>query len=218
MSGGRIQIAFNYDFSHFISVIRHIPRSENIIIEAGTPFIKKEGINVITKMKYLWPGQICADMKIADGAENEVLMAKRAGADSVTALGNSSYETLKIFVDTCKKLNMISIIDMLGNANPLKTLWKSNVVPDMVYIHRGRDEENTYGKIIQYKDMIKIKGKWDIKTGAAGGIDKRELQSAIFNNSDVVVVNIVKPEDRWKGIVFDKDFENNLDSFLAFVK
>ena len=218
MSGGKIQIAFNYDFSHFASVIRHIPRSENIIIEAGTPFIKKEGIGVITKMRAFWPGQICADMKVVDGAKNEVLMAKRAGATSVTALGNSSYETLKIFIDTCKKLNMVSIIDMLGNANPLKTLWKANVIPDMVYIHRGRDEENTYGKIIQYKDMIKIKGKWDIKTGAAGGIDKRELQSAVFNNSDVVVVNIVKPEDRWKGIVFDKDFENNLDSFLAFVK
>jgi bifunctional enzyme Fae/Hps len=218
MSGGKIQIAFNYDFSHFTDVIRHIPKSENIIIEAGTPFIKKEGIGVITKMRYFWPGQICADMKVVDGAKNEVLMAKRAGATSVTALGNSSYETLKIFIDTCKKLNMVSIVDMLGNENPLKTLWKANVIPDMVYIHRGRDEENTYGKIIQYKDMIKIKGKWDIKTGAAGGIDKRELQSAVFNNSDVVVVNIVKPEDKWKGIVFDKDFENNLDSFLAFVK
>jgi len=106
---------------------------------------------------------------------------------------------------------------MIGNPNPLKTIWKANVVPDMVYIHRGRDEENSYGKIIQYKDIAKLKGKWEIKMGAAGGIDKKELQSAIFNNADIVVVNIVRPEDSWKGIVFDKNFKDNLKQFLDFV-
>lgn len=48
-------------------------------------------------------------------------------------------------------------------------------------------------------------------------IRERELQSAIFNSADVVVVNIVRPEDQWKGIVFDNDFEKNLQSFLDFI-
>jgi 3-keto-L-gulonate-6-phosphate decarboxylase len=162
-------------------------------------------------------GDICADIKIVDGAYEEVAMAKRAGATSVTAIGNASKETLKIFVDACKEYKISSIVDMIGNNNPLKTLWKAQVVPDMVYIHRGRDEENSFGKIIQYKDIAKLKGKYELQTGAAGGIDKRELQSAIFNNADIVVVNIVRPEDQWKGIVFDRDFEKNLHDFLAFI-
>lgn len=217
MNRGRIQIAFNYTFQHFLSVIRHIPQSPNIILEAGTPFIKYEGINVIRKMRQFWPGDICADIKIVDGAYEEVAMAKRAGATSVTVIGNASHETLRIFVDACKEYRIASIVDMIGNPNPLKTLWKANVIPDLVYIHRGRDEENSFGKIIQYKDIAKLKGKYELKTGAAGGIDKRELQSAIFNNADIVVVNIVRPEDHWKGIVFNQDFENNLQDFLAFI-
>ncbi len=217
MNRGRIQIAFNYNFQHFLSVIRHIPYSPNIILEAGTPFIKFEGVNVINRMRHYWMGDICADIKIVDGAYEEVAMARRAGASSVTAIGNASHETLRIFVDACKEFHVDSIVDMIGNPNPLKTLWKAQIVPDMVYIHRGRDEENSFGKIIQYKDIAKLKGKYELKTGAAGGIDKRELQSAIFNSADVVVVNIVRPEDQWKGIVFDNDFEKNLQSFLDFI-
>jgi 3-keto-L-gulonate-6-phosphate decarboxylase len=200
-----------------LSVIKHIPNNPNIILEAGTPFIKYEGVNVIRNMRRYWMGDICADIKIVDGAYEEVAMAKRAGATSVTAIGNASKETLKIFVDACKEFRISSIIDMIGNNNPLKTLWKAQVVPDMVYIHRGRDEENSFGKIIQYKDIAKLKGKYELQTGAAGGIDKRELQSAIFNNADIVVVNIVRPEDEWKGIVFGKDFEKNLQDFLAYI-
>lgn len=218
MNRGRIQIAFNYSFVDFKRVIAQIPPSNNIILEAGTPFVKREGIGVIRKMRQYWRGDICADIKIVDGALDEVLMAKQAGATSVTALGNSSVETLQIFVDTCKKVGITSIVDMIGNANPLKTLWKAHVVPDMVYIHRGRDEENSFGKIIQYKDISKLKGKWDLKTGAAGGIDERELQSAIFNSADVVVVNIVRPQDEWKGIVYDDSFKEQLDRFLKFVE
>ncbi|MBU1970259.1 orotidine 5'-phosphate decarboxylase, partial [Patescibacteria group bacterium] len=185
MNRGHIQIAFNYSFADFLSVVGYIPRHSNIILEAGTPFIKLEGINVISRMRRYWRGEICADMKVVDGAYEEVLMARNAGATSVTALGNASEETLKIFVDSCRALKIKSIIDMLGNKNPLKTLWKANIVPDLAYIHRGRDEENSFGKIIQYKDIAKLKGKYDLKTGAAGGIDRRELQSAIFNNADV---------------------------------
>ena len=217
MNRGRIQIAFNYNFQHFLSVISHIPYSPNIILEAGTPFIKYEGVNVINRMRHYWLGDICADIKIVDGAYEEVAMVRRAGASSVTAIGNASHETLRIFVDACKEFHVDSIVDMIGNPNPLKTLWKAHIIPDMVYIHRGRDEENSFGKIIQYKDIAKLKGKYELKTGAAGGIDKRELQSAIFNSADIVVVNIVRPEDQWKGIVFDNDFERNLQSFLDFI-
>ena len=107
----------------------------------------------------------------------------------------------------------MSIIDMMNVVNPMRVLWKNNVVPDCVFIHKGRDEENAFGKILQYKEIAKIKGKWDIKLGAAGGIDTNEFQSAIFNNADIVVVNIVPPGKQWKGILFDAKFKSRLDEF-----
>lgn len=214
----RIQLSFNSNLSDFYAVIGSIPKSDNIIIEAGTPLIKKLGINVVSNIRQYWPGKICADMKIIDGAVDEVIMAKNAGATSVTVMGSATKETLNLFVETCKENNIESIVDMMNVQNPMKVLWKNNVIPDTVFIHRGRDEENSFGKIIQYKEIAKIKGKWELQIGAAGGIDSREFQSAIFNNADIVVVNIVSLVSLWKGIVFDKDFESSLDHFLQFVK
>ena len=123
-----LQIAFNHTFGDFQRLIGLIPRDDRIIIEAGTPLIKREGIGVIRKMRFYWPGRICADAKTIDGAEAEVRMAKEAGATSITASGASSHESLKIFIESCKRYQIESIIDMLGIQNPMKVLWKSNVV------------------------------------------------------------------------------------------
>lgn len=217
MRKSKIQIAFNTSFADFLSVINYIPQEEHIIIEAGTPLIKKEGIQVVGAMRGYWGGEICADMKIVDGAYEEVEMAAAEGVTSVTAMGTASTKSLKIFVNACKQKKVTSIIDMMNTTNPLRILWKSGVVPDAVFIHRGRDEESAFGKIIQYKDIAKIKGKYDIELGAAGGIDKKELQSAIFNSADIVVINIVPQEKAWKGIVYNAEFKATLDEFLTFV-
>ena len=213
-----LQIAFNKDFNQFLRVIRHVPKNADIIIEAGTPLIKKEGIGVVSRMKAYWPGLICADIKIVDGAREEVIMAKNAGATHVTAVGNSSSETLKIFVDTCVEVGIKSVIDSINTINPLKILWKANIVPDVVMIHRGRDEENSFGKVIQYKDIAKLKGKYDLLVGAAGGIDQKEMQSASFNGADIVVVNVVEPNDPWEGLIIDGNINKNIEDFVRFVK
>jgi len=212
-----LQLAFNSSFQDFLSVIRLVPENPNIIIEAGTPLIKREGVGVVSKMRQYWSGNICADIKVVDGAKDEVEMAKQAGATHVTALGNASKETLNIFVQTCKDVGLVSVIDMINTPNPLKALWAANIVPDLVVIHRGRDEESSFGEVIQYKNISKIKGKWDISLGAAGGIDQKEMQSASFNGADVVVVNVVRPSDPWEGLVIDNNIKENIDKFLRFV-
>jgi bifunctional enzyme Fae/Hps len=67
-----LQIAFNRDFNEFVNVIRYIPQNSNIIVEAGTPLIKKEGIGVIQKMKMYWPGEIseCITRNFEDFCRN----------------------------------------------------------------------------------------------------------------------------------------------------
>lgn len=212
-----LQLAFNSSFQDFLSVLPHIPKNPNIIIEAGTPLIKKEGIDVVRRMRSLWSGLICADIKVVDGAKAEVEMAKAAGADYITALGNASEETLRIFVDVCKKNDIKSVIDMINTPDPLRSLWKANIIPDVVCIHRGRDEENSYGEIIQYRNITKIKGKWNVIVGAAGGIDQKELQSALFNGANIVVVNVVRKEDGWSGLVIDRNLREELAKYSSFI-
>ncbi len=209
-----LQLAFNHSWSDFKRLIAMVPRNEHIIVEAGTPFLKRYGVGVLRQMRRYWPGKLLADLKVVDGAEDEVRMTANAGADLITALGSAGKESLNIFVETCQKYDLVPVFDMLHVKRPMKTLWKAEVIPEIVTLHLGRDEENSYGKVIQYKEIAKIKGKWEVMAGAAGGIDHKEMSSALFNGADVVVVNAVKPSDPWTGLVINDQFGNKVKGLL----
>jgi bifunctional enzyme Fae/Hps len=213
-----LQIAFNDDLDQVKRILPSIPLNNRILIEAGTPFIKKEGINGIRFIRSLWQGKIVADLKTTDGALGEVDLAEYAGANAITVLGNAPIETLNLFILRCKDLNIYSMIDTLGLEDPLVVLMKLKQPPDVVVLHKGRDEETTRGKIIKYKHINKIKSKFDVLISAAGGVDLRESRSAIFNGANIVVVNIVSPEDPWVGINSEDDIKVIAEQFLKTIE
>jgi bifunctional enzyme Fae/Hps len=213
-----LQIAFNHTYRDFKQLIKHIPQDRSIIVEAGTPFLKRHGVGVLRQMRQAWSGHLLADFKVTDGAVQEVEMAARAGATWISADGAASQEALTLFVKTCRQFKLHSVVDMLNVERPMKKLWKARVVPDVVTLHLGRDEENSYGKVIRYKNIAKIKGKWDVLCGVAGGIDQDQVSSALFNNADIVVVNAVKESDPWSGLVIDDHFGKKLQKLINLVR
>jgi len=213
-----LQIAFNYDLGLVARVLPSIARSERILIEAGTPFIKREGLNGIRTIRRLWRGHLVADLKTSDGALGEVDMVRSAGATAATVLGSSPTEALDLFVAHCAELQMASMIDMLGVADPLKVLMRLKQPPDVVVLHRGRDEESTRGKVIQYRHVNRVHSKFDVLISAAGGVDIKEARSAIFNGANIVVVNLVRPGDPWEGIRTDTDVGAMARQFLETIE
>lgn len=212
-----LQIAINYDLRMAMRTIPAIPQSDRILIEAGTPFIKLEGMNGVRAIRRMWPGHIVADMKVADGAIGEVEMARRAGATAVTILGNAPTESHDLFIKRCEDLNMLSMIDLIGVQDPLTILRPLRKAPDIVVIHRGRDEESTHGKMIEYRQVNRIRSKFDALISAAGGVDLREARSAIFNGANIVVANIVNPADGWTGIKTTDDITAIAQKFLETI-
>jgi 3-keto-L-gulonate-6-phosphate decarboxylase len=145
-------------------------------------------------------------------------MVRRAGATAVTAMGSSPTEVLNLFVARCAELGMISMIDMLGVEDPLKVLVQLRNPPVVVVLHRGRDEENTRGKVIQYRHVSRVKSKFGVLISAAGGVDLREARSAIFNGASIVVANLVQPGDPWTGIRTNEDVGHIARQFLATIE
>jgi bifunctional enzyme Fae/Hps len=213
-----LQIAFNDSLASALSILPKIVRSDRILIEAGTPFVKREGVRGIQALRKLWPGQIVADIKTTDGALGEVDMVRSAGATAATVMGSSPVETLSLFIERCNQLGMDSMIDMLGVKDPLHVLRELRVPPSVVVLHRGRDEETTRGKVIQYRHVKRIKSKYNVIISAAGGVDLREARSAIFNGANIVVVNIVRPDTPWQGIRSDSDVGAIARQFLATIE
>lgn len=221
-----LQIAFNYDVELVRRVLPKVSKAvlgvsrgrERILVEAGTPFIKREGMAGIRAIRQRWPGHVVADLKTVDGALDEVDMARQGGATAATVLGSSPSEALDLFIARCSDLHMISMIDMLGVKDPLMVLMRLEDPPDVVVLHRGRDEEGTRGKLIQYRHVNRVHSKFNVLISAAGGVDIREARSAIFNGANIVVVNLVRPGDPWTGISTEADVGAMAQEFLATIE
>jgi bifunctional enzyme Fae/Hps len=213
-----LQIAFNYDIALVRQVLPTIAPSQRILVEAGTPFIKREGVAGIREIRKRWPYQVVADIKTVDGALGEVDMVHEAGATSATVVGSAPTETLDLFIARCAGLGMVSMIDMLGVTDPLRVILQLKQPPDVVVLHRGRDEEGTRGKVIQYRHVNRLRSKFDVLISAAGGVDLKEARSAIFNGANIVVANLVRPGDEWVGIPTDSDVAGMARQFLSTIE
>ncbi|MFH1471410.1 MAG: orotidine 5'-phosphate decarboxylase / HUMPS family protein [Nanoarchaeota archaeon] len=213
-----LQIAFNGDANDVNRILPTIPVNDRILIEAGTPYIKREGFDGIRQIAALWRGKIVADLKTMDGAFEEVQLAANAGATAATVLGAAPIETINLFIKTCKDFGMDSMVDMIGVDEPLKVLLHLKQPPNVVVLHKGRDEETTRGKVIKYKHINKIRSKYDVLISAAGGVDLKEARSAIFNGANIVVVNIVSGANQWIGMRADGDVAQMAAQFLKTIE
>lgn len=193
-----LQIALNSTLDEAYEIISLLPVSERIIIEAGTPLIKRYGMEAVSSLYNWWSSKtepenifpyIAADMKTMDRGETEVTMVKEAGASAAIALGLSPLETLNIFIDSCKQNQLDSMVDMMNVDQPIKILRQLKKLPDVVILHRGVDEETfNRDKPIPYLQINKIRSSYNTLISIAGGDTIRELQRAIFNDANIVVV------------------------------
>jgi 3-keto-L-gulonate-6-phosphate decarboxylase len=186
-----LQIALNSTLDEARSIISQLPKSERILVEAGTPLIKMYGAEAIRAVKAAaWPGAyIVADTKTTDLAEREVVMAAQAGAHAITCLGVAPVETIDRFISACQENGVDSMIDMMNVDRANLVLKKLKQLPDVVILHRGVDEsEFSREKQIPFYQIKQIKGSCNILVSVAGGDDIREVQRAVFNDADIVVV------------------------------
>jgi 3-keto-L-gulonate-6-phosphate decarboxylase len=186
-----LHIALNNTLYEAQNIISLLPQSDRILIEAGTPLIKTYGIDAIYKIKEMAPPgtYIVADNKCCDLASREVEMMANAGANASTCLGVAPIETINSFIEECSKFGIDSIVDMMNVENPLMVLKKLKKIPNVVMLHRGVDEsEFSKEKQIPYYQIKQIKGNYNVLVAVAGGDTIKEIQSAIFNDADIVVV------------------------------
>ena len=212
-----MQFAFNGTMQQVKRVLPKIPYDPRIIIEAGTPYIKQYGMNGVRLIRKLWRGLVVADLKITDGAISEVRYAVNAGANAVTVMGSAPIETIDFFNEYCENLGVYSMIDMLGVDNPLRRLLPLKHKPNFMVIHKGRDEETNVRSIIRYKDISKVRGKFDVFIAVAGGIEADGVRKAYFNGADVVILNIISRGDPNQGILETSDFRTEVPAILRQV-
>ena len=165
-----LQIALNSNLDDAYSIIQSLPKSDRIIIEAGTPLIKEYGVDVIRQLVEYWTQgnltgtpYVVADLKTMDRAETEVQLVKNAGASAAVCLGQASLETINSFIDSCQKEKIDSMLDMMNIEYPVKILRQLKKQPDVIILHRGVDEEKfNKNKPIPYVQINKVLSSYNV--------------------------------------------------------
>ncbi len=202
-----LQVALDLvDMGKVASVLKGLPENDHLIIEAGTPLIKKFGLGVISEIRKLRPNAfIIADMKILDTGNLEARMAADASADAVVVSGLAPTSTMEKAIAEARKVGIYSVVDMLNVQNPAKVIEKLKVKPDIVELHRAIDTEDTahaWGDIAAIKKAAG--GKLLVAT--AGGVRVNVVKDALKAGADILVVG--------RAITASKDIKHSADEFL----
>jgi bifunctional enzyme Fae/Hps len=187
-------------------VLCDLPENDHLLIEAGTPLIKKFGLQIIPEIRKIRPNAfIIADMKVLDTGNLEARMAADSSADAVVISGLAPVPTLEKAISEARKTGIYSIIDMLNVGDPVKVIKSLKVKPDVVELHRAIDAEDTahaWGDIPALKKAAG--GKLLVAT--AGGIRVDVVKDAVKAGADIVVVG--------RAITASKDPHTQADLFL----
>ena len=90
-------------------------------LEAGTPLIKSEGMEIIRKLRKTFSDKkIVADMKIMDTGALEVEMASKAGADIICILAASDNSTIIDAIKSARKYGAKIMADLIGVKDKIK--------------------------------------------------------------------------------------------------
>jgi len=119
-----------------------IPKSDRLILEAGTPLIKKYGVRVLRELREVAPDLfIIADLKTLDVGKVEVDLAYEETADAVVCSGLATVDTLNKFIYEAKRLGIYAIVDLMNVTNVIEKLKSLGNLPDVLIFHRGIDTE-----------------------------------------------------------------------------
>ncbi len=186
-----LQIAFDSpDIETVKKVISQLPRSDRLLLEVGTPLLKKYGVKIIHEIRQLAEDVfIIADLKTLDVGQVEVDIAYNETADAAVASGLASKATLDKFIYEAKRLGIYSSIDMMDVKDPLSILKNLTEPPDIVILHRGIDEES--GGKTRWQIIQEIKSEMPEKKilfSVAGGIKLETAKEALRQGADILIV------------------------------
>ena len=195
------------DLGKLKSVLSALPRSDHLIIEAGTPLIKKFGLNVLSEIRSVLPAAfIIADMKTLDTGNLEARMASDASADAVVLSGLAPISTLEKGIEETRKTGVYSVIDMLNVEDPVALIKALSIKPDIVELHRAIDAESSAYAWGSIPDIKAAGGDKKILVATAGGIRAPVVPEALAAGADILVVG--------RAITASKDVRLAAEEFL----
>lgn len=213
-----LQVALDLDNEDKMrSIIRQLPKRERILIEAGTPLVKKFGVEIINKIREERPGAfIIADLKTLDVGRVEVKMAADETADAVAISGLGTNESIEKAIHECSRQGIYSILDMMNVDDIPGKLEEIKIKPNIVLLHRNIDLETLSlnsddEQLSAWGNIKEIKSKLDEKglVAVAGGITPDKVNIALEKGANIIIAG--------RYIIGSSDVRRAADDFLRYL-
>lgn len=172
-------------------ILKSLPRKDAIIIKVTAPLIKRYGVEICQKIHQIRPESIIiSDMKTLDTGNLEARMAGDATADVITFSGRAPIKTQERFMDECKKVGALALMDTTNLSNPLKALKKLNTKPEIVELRwiPNKAEVTEIKKVCGIKTLIAVDTDIEIdkiKGALTSGVDILFVGKSITGSEDI---------------------------------
>ena len=166
-------------------------------IEAGTPLIKSEGMEIVRKLKKAFPKHtVVADMKTIDVGGAEVEIAAKSGADIIVILGVSSDPTVTEAILSARQYGAKVMVDLFNVKDKVARAREvERMGADYICVHVGVDEQMVGGTPLS--ELKGLAEAVDIPIAAAGGINSETAPEVVRAGASIVIVGgaIIKAKD-----------------------
>lgn len=143
-AGPVVQLALDFvNLEPALRAAREAMPAGIVLVEAGTPLIKAVGLDAVRRLRELFPAAlIVADMKTMDAGRVEVEYARKAGADVVMVLGQSTDATLRECVEAGHHLGVAIGCDLVACPDPAARARQAEAIGvDLVSVHVPIDQQ-----------------------------------------------------------------------------
>lgn len=186
-----LQIALdNPNLERAKEVVNQLPESDRIILEVGTPLLKKFGTKAVRELREKNKDTfIVADLKTLDVGKVEVDLAFEETADAAVAAGLAAPEILDGFIYEAKRLGIYAFVDMMEVTDPIQKLRALKQLPDVVILHRAIDVEKAgvHHRMEMIGDLRKAFPHERMLIAIAGGIIPETAKEALERGADIVI-------------------------------
>jgi 3-hexulose-6-phosphate synthase/6-phospho-3-hexuloisomerase len=193
-----VQLALDFaNFSQALRVAHEAWEGGVRRLEAGTPLIKSEGLDVVRKLRAEFPdATIVADMKVMDAGRAEVEMAAKAGANVVAVLGAASDATIAECVEAGKRYDAQIMVDLIEVKNPAERAKRAEELgAALVGVHCPIDVQMQGGDPMCA--LREVAAGVSIPIAVAGGLNSETAPQAIAAGASVAIIGgaIIKAPD-----------------------
>src|SRR5206468_8384331 len=154
-------------------------------IEAGTPLIKSEGVEVLRELRRTFPGRtLVADLKTMDTGAFEVEIAAKAGADVITVMGVTDDATIEEAVKAARRYGAKIMVDLMRvEDKPRRARELEKLGVDYLNLHVSIDEQMiARTPLEELRAVAKASG---IPVAVAGGLTSETVAQAVEAGAQV---------------------------------